>query len=358
LELGGRKMRTKYILIVGGLLIAVLVAFRIATYGNGKTPDTISMIHEREGIPVTAAVATTGTIVRAIGISGTLEGSQQADVTSRLLETVQNVHVREGQSVQAGRVVATLARTSAQAQIDQAEAAYFNAQSDYERMQALYEQGAVSLQALDGATTALTVAKANLESAASLIELRAPISGRITDVFVEPGQVANPGQPLVRIARLDRLVLKAEVPESEVVHLRRGQTASVSMDAYPDTTLPGVVGAVALSADPRSRQFKVEVDIRNLSGMLRPGVYAHAEIEVERADDAVVIPTGALRSGDDGAYVYLINDDVIHVRRVVAGLSDGEFSQISSGLEAGDRVVVRGINLSEGVGVRVMEDDR
>jgi len=126
------------------------------------------------------------------------------------------INARVGDYVKTGDVLFELDKSGAQSQFYQAQAVFLNAQKDFERMKNLFNEGAVSRQALDQAQTGYDVAKANFDAAKSTVEITSPISGVVTAINVNIGDLANPQMPLATVANIGRMKAKFNVGESDV----------------------------------------------------------------------------------------------------------------------------------------------
>lgn len=142
--------------------------------------------------PVEMAIARREILSAAKQFSGTLEGEEQANIVAKISERITTINVHVGDAVNAGQVLVELDKSGATSQFYQAQAGFNNAKKTYDRMKALYQEGAISQQSLDGAQTAYDVAKANFDAAKSSVELTTPIPGVITAVNINVGDLTTP----------------------------------------------------------------------------------------------------------------------------------------------------------------------
>ena len=154
-----------------------------------------------------------------------------------------------------------------------------------------------------------------------------------------------------------RTVLRVPVSELEVVKLAVGHRARIRVDALPDVAVEARIGRIFPAADPATRQVTVELVIEDPPARLRPGFLARAELVVERVPAALMVPEPAvLRGSEVATYVWVVEEGVAKVRAVEVGLRQGGEARITSGLRAGERVVVEGVAaLREGSRVRVKD---
>ena len=348
----------KIIGIALAVLIVAGVGLRIATRGQSETVESIPDIQQREGIPVQVEIAEPGIVARTLRFSGTIEGEEQSVVVSRLMETVADIPVRVGQRVSRGQVIARLDDTNPQAAYRQARAMLDNAQLDLRRMQTLFEQGAVSKQALDQAQLQHDIAHSNFAASAELIELRSPMDGEIVRIHVTPGDVASPGAPLVTIAKSQRVRVKFYASPSERTILAKGQAAQIHPEWNDTTRIAGMIEKAEDAADPKTRLFEVIVRSENPEGALRPGVLTTVDVVVQQSDNTFSIDREALVGQADGqGKAYVIGPDGrAALRTLTLGIHGTERIAVVSGLTAGDRIVTFGQNLlSDGALVKIIQ---
>lgn len=346
-----------------GIAIAILivagVALRIVTRGRGEAVESISEIQKREGVPVRVETAARGTLARTLQFSGTIEGQEQSAITSRLMETVREIPVHVGQHVSSGQIVARLDDTNPQAMYPQAKATLDNAKMDFERMQTLFNQGAVSRQALDQAKLGYDVAQSNFAAASDLIALRSPVGGEVVRVHVKPGEVVSPGTPVITVAASKEVRVKFSVSAEERPLIAPQQAARIHLAQSDTSVIPAVVDKVEDAADPETRLFEVTVTSDNSEGLLRPGALTTVEVVVEERTSVLSVSNEALLSRRNGeAEIFVAAADRRAARRTVRlGLQAANRVECVAGLSEGDRVVVYGQNLlSDGAPVKIIED--
>ena len=341
------------------ILIVAGVGLRIATRGRGEAVESISDIQKREGVPVRVEVAARGTLARTLQFSGTIEGERQSVITSRLMETVSEIPVRVGQRVASGQIVARLDDNNPQAMHRQAKATLDNTKMDYERMLALFSQGAVSRQMLDQAKLGYDVAQSNFAAASELVDLRSPVSGEVVRVHVRPGEVVSPGMAVVTVAASKAVRVTFTVSAEERRLIAPKQAARIYQAQSDTSSIPAVVDKVEDAADPQTRLFEVTVTSDNPNGLLRPGMLTTVEVVIEERTDVLSVSNEALLSSRGGeAEIFVADADRRAARRTVRlGLQTANRAECAAGLGEGDRVVVYGQNrLSDGTPVKIIED--
>lgn len=207
---------------------------------------------------------------------------------------------------------------------------------------------------MSNARAQIALAQASLESTETDLErtsVRSPVDGVVLERAAEPGQaVAASFQPptLFVIAEdLTRMELRLAVDEADIGRVETGQTATFTVDAYPERTFSAEVRSVRNS--PRTVQgvvtYEVVLAVDNTEGLLRPGMTASARIATARADDSLRVPNAALRftppeRESEGTGVWVLRDGEPARVVVERGLTDGSLTAVDGELEAGDGVLV------------------
>lgn len=347
-------------IVVGifALALGAVVVVRVIQASAPVDPALdVEEIRQQMGIPVEVMEVTAAPMEARRPFTGVVRGVRSATVRARTGDEILEIPVRVGQRVQEADVVVRQSSQGSMASVQQAEAAFEQAQRTAERLRPLHERGAVSDQDWDNALTALRVAEANLEAARKSIVLTSPISGVVTDVLVTPGTFPGDGDPLVRISDLSQVQLLLQVSPDQKAELALGQPAFL-----PDGDIAGRVTRIALQADPETRLVEVEVTFPGRvtrpapsgsgSTAVLPGTLATVEIVVGTRESALQIPPLAL----DGDFVWVVDaDGFAHRRPVAVGLRARDRVEVLEGLAPGDRVVTSGASLlSEGVEARIV----
>lgn len=345
-------MMKKIVFGIIGLLLVVIVVVRVVqASGERELPPGVEEIRRQSGIPVEVATVQTGSLVVSREYTGTIRGIRSATIRARTGDEIVEIPVRVGQRVAAGDVLIRQSQEGSMASVRQAEAAYEQASRSVERLRPLREQGAISEQDWDNATTALSVAEANLAAARRSVQLTSPIGGVVTDILETRGTVPSPGDPLVRVSDLSRVQVLLQLSTSQSREVAMGQQAFL-----PEYQLSGRVSRIAMQADPESRLLEVELTFPGsaASGSHRvvPGGLVTASIVVGQKESALLVPRDAI---DEGAVWVIEDSGNASLRQVTTGLIATDQVEILEGLSEGDRVVVAGASLlSDGALARIV----
>ena len=173
--------------------------------------------------------------------------------------------------------------------------------------------------------------------------LNAPLSGIVTALNVMPGDIVESSTDLLSITDVSTLLVTADVFEEDLPHVQSGQVVKVRVPMYPTRVFRGKIDHIGDIIDPETRTTQVRCVVNNASGLLALEVAATIEFPVERDTPVLAIPDAAIQRIDDRAFVFVQTSATeFQKREVRTGVSDGSYTEIISGIEDGDPVVVNG----------------
>ena len=346
-------------------------AARGAGGAGGRSAPSITLA------PTDVATVAPTTIEDGVALTGDLHPLETIDVRSRIEGDLTAVYVREGESVRAGQLLASFeastqesTRASAEADRVAANAELANAQWTLEQNESLFKAGAIAERDLKTSQQAVTTARARL--AAAVARLRAtgneardtrvvaPASGVVEKRLVDGGVHLARGAPMFTIVRSGTLELAAAVPARQTTAVRAGQVVHFVADGR---RFDGKVARISPTIDPATRSVTVYVQVPNPGNTLRGGSFATGRVVSRTLTNALAIPTGALRQGqEDGKpFVYRIDGKTLNVAPVQVGVVDEQqgIAQITDGLAAGDKIVVGNVGtLGRGMQVTIAGAER
>lgn len=279
-----------------------------------------------------------------VDISGPVRPLRGTDVSAEESGTAAEIPHDKGARVRAGDVLVVLDRRLLAADLEAARAELEVRRYDHEKSEELFAAGKISKIDLLNARNAHERARAAVEVAEvrhQRAAVKAPFAGLVTDRFVEPGQLVQPGMRVARVVDPFTLKLEASLTEREIAAVQRGAPAEVVLDGHPGT-VAGEVYWIGFEADPASGKFPVEVRIPNPDLTLRAGVVGRARVLKQSHAGAVVIPRDAVVYTDKGEGVFVVEGDRARARPIALGADQGLMVIVAQGLAAGDRLVVRG----------------
>jgi HlyD family secretion protein len=286
------------------------------------------------------AQATYATSTR-ISLPAQLQAAQlAAQETKQAMDAAQAVYQSRLRLYKAGAIARNLMNQSLVAAI-QARNKYRMAASNLKALQSIGEQ-----QQLKSAEAALTSAKGKYLGAEAQLDyskIRSPIDGVVTTSPLYPGEMASAGSPLVTIMNVSHVVARAPVSPQQASQLHVGDPASISV-APSQPAAPGKITVVSPAIDPNATTVQVWADAPNPKGRLKVGSTVELSIVAQRVKNALVIPSGAVLTAADGTTSVMVvgADGKAHQANVKTGIRQGDEVQITSGLQAGERVVTEG----------------
>jgi len=335
-------------------IILICVVLLLSACGKkGEVGKNMEQIQREQGIPVRVRTVEAGTFTQELNYSATLGGREESTAQAMVSDIVTSIKAKVGDRVTAGQIIVTFPQNTPAAQYVQASAA-FNAQKQaYERMQRLFSQGAIARQDLDNLETGYNVAKANLEAAEKMINVRAPISGVITKIMVNPAERTYPGQDLFTVSSTNGFKATLMIPDTDVSKLRVGTPATAK---WMDQTLNGKVSQISMALDPYTKAVRVDVVFGGYSKKISFGSVAQISLKTMTKSNVIVVDRVHITSENDKFYVWLNKDNHAVRREVELGLNNKLQHEVISGLEEGDILITEGINLlTENALIRVVE---
>lgn len=332
--------------------------------------------------PVQAATATKEAVPRYLTGLGTITAANTVTVRSRVDGQLMAIHFQEGQQVKAGDLLAEIdpsqfkvALAQAQGQLAKDRATLANARRDLARYQQLAKTNLVSRQELDaqqalvsetqGTITADEAAVASAQLQLDWSRITAPVDGRVGLKQVDIGNQISSGDTsgIVVLTQTHPIDLIFTLPENEIATIVQAQKAgqTLSVEAWDRTNKQKLSTGTLLSLDNQidatTGTIKLKARFTNEDDALFPNQFVNARMLVSTQQDAVVIPAAALQMGNEGHFVWVLNDkNQVSKHTVTTGIQDSQKVVIAAGLSAGDRVVTDGIDrLTEGAKVEVVE---
>lgn len=355
------------------LLLATLMTLGACTRSNGAeaTRETPPLVLG----PNDVAVARLADIGSAVVISGPLEPAQVVNVRAQASGTVSGLRVDRGTSVRAGQVMAVIEAAGVRSQAAGARAGVAAARANLavaeQRLEAartLKQAGAMSeidyrsaVAGHEAAQAQLAAAEAQAATAgeaAARTAITAPITGVVSQRFVQGGEAVNPGTPLFTVVNSSVLELAGQMGVAVAARVQVGQPVVFALDADPGREFRGRVARIDPTADPGTRQVGVYVHLANPGGRIVGGQFARGRI-VTRSSQQVVVPEIAVRDAGASPSVLVVRGDRVERRPVTLGDRDESSGWIAvlSGVQAGETVLVAAsADIPDGTRVTVASD--
>lgn len=342
-------------------LLFILAGFIVLTASCNSEKQEATSLEEERVYTVKVMPLEKEVITRSVEYPANLEPFEEVNMVPASPGRISSIKVEIGDHVGKGQLLIEMDQT----QLQQAKTQYQSARSEYMRIDTLYELGSISEQQYEQVRTQYDVAKTNLEFLQENTTLQAPFSGIITGRYFEDGEFYS-GTPntqsgkaaIVTVTQINPLMALIHLPESYFTMIKSGMAASLSSDLYSDKTFTGQVYRVHPTIDPGSRSFQVEIKVNNPSELLRPGMFARVNLELDKTE-AIIVPVDAViqQEGTNNRYVFIHNNGVAKRVNVELGKRfDDKIEIISSNLQIGADLIIAGqANLIDGVQVNVSD---
>ena len=272
--------------------------------------------------------------------SATIQANVVNNIAPQSGGRIQKLNVEVGDFVSKGQVLAEMDRV----QLDQAELKLRNDETELERVRALLAQGGISQADFDQLELACNVSRSNWRNIEENTILRSPVSGVVTARNYDRGDMYAMSQPIYTVQQITPVKILVAISETDYTRVKKGDKVSLTADALPGKTFVGTVHRLYPVMDAATHTFNVEVIVPNTNRELRPGMYAR--VTVNFGDSiSITVPDSAVSKmqGAGTRTVFVIDDENKAVMKVVTlgRHFDGRF-EVLSGLEEGERVVVKG----------------
>jgi membrane fusion protein (multidrug efflux system) len=341
-----KRGRGRMILWIVVAVVVAVFAIRFWRLSQRETFASIRSVQASDGKPVEIVTAALGDIEVWTTLAGTVEGSFQYPVISTNSIRVIEVVKEEGDRVNAGDVIVRLEKTAPNPMLhsyNRSKALYEDALADARRMRKLYDEGAVSKQALDKAELALRVAKSDLVNARESTNLVASHAGIVTSIDVEEGEMASAHRPLAWVARTDSVKIVFEAGSRQAIALRVGQKAVWHSRGTGDSG-EGTISKLDLAADPETHLLEGEAFFPNPGRKLIPGLLVSFRVRTGERRGITKIPVDCLMQVDDHYAVFVVEPgedgkNYARLRSVETGLRSSDEVEVLSGVAEGERVV-------------------
>jgi len=338
-------------------LAAVGLAWAVITRINAPAAGTESKKTNRP--PVRIAVAEHEDLTYRLDFSGDVNPARQANVFSKVTGNIERLYADMGQTVHEGAMLALIDTAALGATLQQTRTSYVNARVQYNRTKDLAAKGLAAQQDLDNAETAMNVAKANYELAQTQLDyakVRAPFSGVITKRYLDQGAVVSTStvqasagsqsnSTLFTIMDLSSVKVLINVLDKDIAALSGVHKAIVTIDGIPGRTFDGYVTRTSDAVSTTTRTMTAEVTIQNRDGAIKPGMFARVSLVLGEHPNALTVPSEAVMSDTTGHFVYVVSaDSVAHRTGVQTGIEEKARTEILSGLDQNEWVIVSGQN--------------
>ncbi len=315
-------------------------------------------------IPVDVETVEVQDFDKLITLGGLTAAENTVQVIAKVggMEQIKAVHVKVGDKVSAGQVLAQLDNETSAINLSNAQLAYDNAYTNYENAKQLFELGAVSQSDLNQLKMAYENANNTLRQAQMAMDyatVTAPISGTVTMVNANVGSYATASVPMFEIANVDTLEISTGINEQNVSKIKIGQEVLLKIHSVSDKWMSGTITEISKVMNAQTKNYPVTIALANKDDDLVAGMYAEVQVAVEHAEDVLVIPVDAIVYKEAKPVAFIAQaDGTVKEKALTLGINDGDYYVVTKGLQAGDQIVVKGNgNLVEGEPISIITLD-
>jgi len=296
-------------------------------------------------IPVETGTPVRGDVLAVYSGTAPIEAFAEADVIAKVEGEIREVLVEEGDLVEKGRVLARLDGDRLRLELNESRARLQKMERDFERNKDLREKGLLSegdyekLQFdLESLQASYNLARLELD----YTQIRAPISGVISERYIKLGNTIRVGDPLYRVTSFDPLVAYLHVPEREYQQITADQPVAIDIDALADKVILATVTRISPIVDPETGTFKITIEIRDESRRIKPGMFGRMNIVYDRHENVLQVPRSAVIEEMGIESVFVVEDDKAVRRIVKTGYGENGMIEITEGLDETDNVITVG----------------
>jgi len=294
---------------------------------------------------------------KELQFTGIIEADDKLVLSTKMVGQITNVLVKEGDKINRGQLLVKINSNEIQsklkgvnASLSEAKASLANVKRNYERIKILAEKGSATQSELDDITTSKKVGEAKVvsiqESKSELYELltyanlKSPISGFVSQKFVNVGDMATPGSPLLALESLDKLKASINVPEFEIGMLEENDPVQVKIDAIPNRAYRGLIEKIIPSTAFSGAQYKVNIAFESLDRDVKPGMFARVNIK-KNLERKILIPESAIQRRGQLHGIFTVNQQgEAMLRWVRIGETYPEGTEVLSGLSQDEIIIV------------------
>ena len=298
-----------------------------------------------------------------IEVQGTVESDKNVTILPEMPATIVSLKVKEGDKVSAGQVIATLDAGTFSKQVAELQTQLSLATTVYEKRKRLWEQKIGSeIEYLQSQTQkqALENSIATLKQQMRKTVVTSPISGTIDEVYAKQGEQANPAMPIARVVNVSDVQLVADVSENYLSSVKKGDKVKVFFSAL-GTEMEQKITFVGQTINTANRTFKVQIDLPNKEGKIKPNLVGTVKINDFQQEGAITVPTNLIQIGTDGnKFLYVVKEEsgkkIAKKVVVKTGMSYEGSTIVTEGLSATDEVISKGYNeVVDGENVRFIK---
>ena len=304
-------------------------------------------------VPVSVQIVEAGLIEEYVSSTGTIKPIAEAEILTEAsgffsFASASNFRIQEGIRVKANQVIAKLENRELvnNARVELKLITMETAEREYEKQKSLYEKGGVTLKEVQLADQNRVNSKYNYEASLIMMDklnVKTPISGILVKLEkITEGDYVSAGRVVGKIMDYDNVYVELNVSNTDISRIKIGHKAKVINYAISEEIFIGEVTEISRTIDAESRTHKVTIFIDNPKRRLIPGMFVKVDIVIESKENAVLVPRYVVLNRNNRDVVFVVEKQRAIMKEVELGLEDKENIEIISGLEKGERIVLRG----------------
>ncbi|WP_306150968.1 efflux RND transporter periplasmic adaptor subunit [Roseovarius sp. MMSF_3281] len=329
-------------------------------YSSTGTESTAAQSRGASAATVEVAQAEVRTLRDIVEAVGTSRAKRSIEIVPETDGRVVELGITPGAGVDKGAVLVRLDDTIAQADLVEAEARLTEREQALSRVTQLRRTNAVAEAALEEATARLAEARAQLDRARQRLTERtilAPFAGVVGLAEIDEGARVSAGTLITRLDDLSEVEVEFALPETLFARIKIGQKVTAHSAAFPGQSFTGQIEAVDSRIDPISRAFRARAVIPNPDGILPSGMFMSLDLIIDEAEH-LVVPEEAIIFQAAQSYVFTLDGDIATRVAVKTGARRDGMVALLDGLDAGTRVVIRGLHrVRDGRQVQILNAD-
>ena len=297
-----------------GLVVLIILAFLIIYGCRGQAPaNNKSEKEEDPPIPVEVTEVVKGSVSANYSGTATLEAEGEALVVAKVSGVIEKIFVEEGDSVKAGQVLAKLEDEEFIHRLAQVEAKLEELANEFQRNKELFKNKLISAEAYDSTKYEYQTQKATYDLTKlnlNYTEIKAPISGIVSERFIKLGNMVTVNQDTFRVADFDPLLAVLHVPEKELSKLQAGFPAELMADAIPGEIFSAGILRISPVVSAETGTFKVTVAVTDKTRKLKPGMFTRVNIVYDMHENTLLLPKDAILTEDSESTVFIVTEKV------------------------------------------------
>jgi membrane fusion protein (multidrug efflux system) len=347
-----------YVVTRSCLFALVFLTAGLAVSGCKKAAGPPGAARAAFAVQAVVVEARAQAVSESLSLVGTVAPTEMVEIKSETDGTVQEVPFQEGQEVKQGDLLLLLDESKLASAVAEAEATFKLSEANFERSKQLFADKLISLQEYDQIAAQYSANRASLDLKKRQLKdarILAPFKGTIGARQISPGQVISKNTTLSWLVDLDPVKLEVDVPERYLGQVALGQRIQFTVAAFPEESFEGEVYFISPQLSSTTRTALVKARIPNPTHKLKGGMFASLTLRLQLRDSAIVVPEPALMSNGDSSTIFVLDQNSnAQMRPVKIGLRLAGKAEVLSGLQAGEKVVVEGVQkLGPGTPVKI-----